>query len=93
MLPNYVNIQRENSNERNNEYVYLKATPSHATPDINKVRLTNSEILRAQYLKKKHQENATPNYLSYRHQSTKHDYALNTIDGNIVSTEDIRTWI
>ena len=82
-------IAQQHSNARNNEN-YLHATPAHETPDINKVRLTNSEILRAQYLKKKHQNNATPNYLSYRHQSTKHDYALNTIDGNLQSTEAIR---
>lgn len=58
-------ISQERSNERIPE-VYLRATPQHQTPDLNKVRLTNSEVLRAQYLKKKH-HNATPNYLSYRH--------------------------
>ena len=66
---------------------YLRAT--HETPDLSKVRLTNSEILRAQYLKKKH-HNATPNYLSYRHQDTNHDLALNTVDGNLVPPADIR---
>jgi hypothetical protein len=48
------------------------------------VRLTNSELLRAQYLKSKHQ-NATPNYLSYAND----DLARNQIDGHLVKTEEV----
>ena len=46
---------------------------------LSSVRLTNSEILRAQHIKKKHELGSTPNYLATQDENKKK--MVNLVDG------------